>query len=328
MPCPRRLRAVETRCQLTSRAVTASAIQARGSRQRVRIERRAQRRRVSPLPESGTAERQLAVHQGRARAVGRDLGIVVEHPGVGGVPVAPLLGEVRRRSPGHLDERLVDVQDRTSRRRADQQVPVLGHAARQRLVHEADAVEQSRAPDEERRRVQHGHPRADQRDMVDAITSGQPHGALTAVVDRHRGRDELRLRCGLERGHLGLELAGQPEVVVVAERDQWRRRGEDAGVAASRQPRGAVVLEHPDRPSGHVLLEGHVGVCAVEHDEDIERAGVLLVEHRLHGAAYQLGAVVRGHDDRDRRMARILCSTHSTDCLRFGHVVCSRPERS
>ena len=56
----------------------------------------------------------------------------------------PLAGEVRRAAPQHAHQRLVDVRDGRQRRRAQQQVPVLVLAARDRLVDQAQAARGAR----------------------------------------------------------------------------------------------------------------------------------------------------------------------------------------
>jgi hypothetical protein len=53
------------------------------------------------------------------------------------------------------------------------------------------------------------------------------------------------------------------------------------------------------------VLERAVGFDAVEDHEHVQRSGIVLFEDRLQGPTHELGAVVGGHQHRDRARGRV-----------------------
>ena len=90
--------------------------------------------------------------------------------------------------------------------------------------------------------MQLGQPVAQQVAELDRGPRQHPVDERAAVVDPDAAATRST-RDGSRPEHrdLGGQLARQPDVVVVAERDQLAARGEDAAVAAAGQPGLAVV---------------------------------------------------------------------------------------
>jgi hypothetical protein len=125
-------------------------------------------------------------------------------------------------------------------------------------------------------------------------TPGPPSRLGALEVNDHRRRGEVLP--GLHQP-LGLpgQLAGQPAVVVVQERDQVGCAGLDAGVTRTGQAGGAVVGDHPDRDGRVDGRQGRFSV--VEDDGDPQVARVLLGGRGLDGTGEQLRTVAPGRDD-------------------------------
>ena len=246
------------------------------------------------------AERQLAVHEAGGDPVAGQLGVLRHQAPVGRVLVRPPGHEVRRGSPLDPDQRLVDVHDRPGPSGAEQDLPVLGHAAGHLLVDQAVLGDQASAG-HERGRVQHRHPRADEVGRGDPVPAGQPDHGPSVDVDHHRGRREHGARLGLERGHLPTQLPRLPDVVVVAEREQVGVQVEHAGVAGTAQAGRPHVGEDGDWATVLHGLERVIRLGSVEDDADLEPTRVVLAPDRCERAPHERRPVVRHQHHADRR---------------------------
>ncbi|UYM06546.1 hypothetical protein L0C25_05590 [Solicola gregarius] len=108
-----------------------------------------------------------------------------------------------------------------------------------------------------------------------------------------------------ERVHLALQLAGQPGVVVVAERDQVVRCLQNAAVACTRKPCCAGVLDDADATSGSGVGECFHRFGAVEDHDDLDGSGILLIGDRRESTLEELEPITRrDHDGHARKRQR------------------------
>ena len=224
--------------------------------------------------------------------------------------------------PRDSDERLVDVPDRLSAGGPQQQVPIFVLAAWDRLVKQADTIEQGSTTQQERRGVQHRQPRGKQLVVLDQVATGQPRRLTAVEGDDDPTGEHLGVRLGPQPADLRAELAEAPQVVVVTERDQLGRQGLDAAVARSGQTRGSRVRGHPDAAPGRFPAEALVGFLAVEDHDHLDPARIVLVPDRRQCPPQQLGPVPGRYDDPDRRPRGTAASTPEP----AGWLVAASPE--
>ena len=186
-----------------------------------------------------------------------------------------------------------------------QQVVVLGVAAGQLLVDQADPVDQRLPAEQVGRRVGLRHARAEQLGVGDPPAVEDPGRDLAPRLDQHAGGDDLHVGVGGQQLDLGVELARQPQVVVVAEGHQLGGGRGDAGVAGAGQARDPLVAEGADDPLGArgadlLALQVGLGLGLVEHGQHLDVARVALVDDGLHGSPQQHRSVTRGDHHRHR----------------------------
>ena len=225
-----------------------------------------------------------------------ELGHLLEEVGEGVHDHLPAVGEVRRLVPVHVHQRLLHGQDLSGPGGPQQPLVVLGIAAGDVLVDEADPVEGGPG-DHHGGGVGLHDPGAEQVGEGDPVGRVDPGHFLVLVADVDATGGHLGRRTGDHGRHLALELGRQPLVIVVAEGHELAHRRQHPAVAGAGQAGGAVVADHAQRPSlGHVHL-GTDGLGLIEDEDALQVALVALLHDPLHGPAQQHRPLPGGDDD-------------------------------
>src|SRR5437879_2068083 len=241
----------------------------------------------------------LAGDAGQAGGLPLELGNLLQQVGEGVDDHLPAVGEVRRLVPVDVDQRLLDGQDPGLPGAPEEPLVVLGVAAGDVLVDEADPVE-GRPAHDDRGGVGLHDPGPQQVGEGDPAVGEDPGDRLVLVDDPDAAGGDLGVGVGIEGGHLAGQLLRQPLVVVVAEGDVGPAGGQDAGVAGAGQAGVALgVADYGAGPSGGDLDLDRVGLRLVEDDHDLDLAGVGLLHHPPDGPVQQHGAFPGGDDDGD-----------------------------
>src|SRR5262249_56619214 len=129
---------------------------------------------------------------------------------------------------------------------------------------------------------------------------GQPVGRLARELHGDAAAGELCSGARAQGGYLGPQLAWQPPVVVVAERDEVGARGQDSAVPRASEAGRPLVRQNENLAwlsvPGQVLIDWR----AVEDRHDLQPPLVVLGEHRRDGFADLIWAVSGRDADADR----------------------------
>jgi hypothetical protein len=119
-------------------------------------------------------------------------------------------------------------------------------------------------------------------------------------------RPAMRLRTSwpCEERHLGRQLARQPHVVVVEERDEVVGRLEDAAVAGTGKATDASVDDGAQRVVRAEHDVRQLGYAGVEDDDDLDGSRIVLLDDALDRGAHELRSPMGGYHRGDGRKWR------------------------